>query len=117
MKHHFIYIGIIVGMAIALMVTVITFSSEPKPFPAPILKAFEAQDGLHVLYREEDAVEDILIELVDEQELYYFDINGKQHSILLVRHCMIGECNVVDVSLDNGRMLCIPSHVRRANQK
>lgn len=111
MKYYTICLGMFLLFLLAL-----NYNDEPKPFPAPILKVFEAQDGLHVLYREEDAVEDILIELVDEQELYYFDINGKQHSVLLVRHGMIGECNVVDVSLDNGRMLCIPSHVVRANQ-
>lgn len=85
-------------------------------FPAPIEHVFEAQDGLHVLYKDDDRIEDILIELEDEQDVYYFDIDDKQHSVLLIRHCTIGDCDMVDVSIDNGRILCVPSHVVRANQ-
>ena len=116
MKQHFIYIGIIVGMTIALMGTVIAFSNEPKPFPAPIKRIFEAQDGLHVLYKTDKRVEDILIELEDEQDVYSFDINGKVHSVQIIRHCTIGDCDAVDVVIDNDKLVCVPSHVRRANQ-
>jgi|GEM_PF-6086610 len=91
-------------------------SQDSKPFPAPIKRIFEAQDGLHVLYKADKRVEDILIELEDEQDVYSFDINGKVHSVQIIRHCTIGDCDVVDVVIDNDNLVCVPSHVRRANQ-
>lgn len=116
MKKLFICAGTIALVALSINFVRNT-NKKAEFFPAPIEHVFEAQDGLHVLYKGDDRIEDILIELVDEQDVYYFDIDGKQHSVLLIRHCTIGDCNMVDVSVDNKRIVCVPSHVRRANQR
>jgi len=82
-----------------------------KHFPKPIKSIFEAGDGLHVLYKDNNTVEDILIELLDEQDTYSIDINGKVYTIKMFRHCTIGTCDVVDIAVD-GDLFEVSSFIR-----
>jgi len=86
--------------AILLSGCLFTGCTQQSTFPKPVKHVFESYDGVHVLYKQDSQIEDILIELEDERDLYNFDINGTIYTLQLFRHCTIGTCDVVDIAID-----------------